>query len=44
MTALIALIVASYNGVSIPALAWVLWAAWAAVWAVCTWIKGAMSK
>ena len=44
MTALIALIVASYNGVSIPALAWAAWAAWAAVWAVCTLIKGAMSK
>ena len=44
MTALIALIVASYNGVSIPALAWAAWAAWAAVWAVCVVIKGAMSK
>lgn len=44
MTALIALIVASYNGVSIPALAWAAWAAWAAVWAVCALIKGAMNK
>ena len=44
MTALFVLIVASYNGMSIPALAWVLWAAWAAVWAVCILIKGAMSK
>jgi len=44
MTALIALIVASYNGVSIPALAWAAWAAWAAVWAVCTLIKGVMNK
>ena len=44
MTALIALIVASYNGVNIPALAWAAWAAWAAVWAVCTLIKGAVNK
>ena len=44
MTALIALIVASYNGVNIPALAWAAWAAWAAVWAVCTLIKGVMNK
>lgn len=41
MTALIALIVASYNGVNIPTLAWAAWAVWAAVWAICTLIKGA---